>query len=85
MELTTDTPSGRPPLQRHYFRAGDRVIRRDGLEGQVVETTALYALVRWAGELRTWVEQHDPSVAILERGDSIREPEPTADSSPPFV
>ena len=85
MELTTDTPSGRPPLQRHFFRAGDRVVRRDGLEGQVVETTALYALVRCAGELRTWVEQHDPSVGIVERGAGLREPEPTTDPSPRFV
>jgi hypothetical protein len=85
MELTTDAPSGRPPLQRHYFRPGDRVIRRDGLEGQVVETTALYALVRWAGELRTWIEQHDPAVAILQRGDPIREPGHTPDPSPRFV
>lgn len=59
-----------PPL-RHQFSVGDRVRRMDGIEGQVVEITALYALIHWSDEMRTWVEQHDADVEITERAGRV--------------
>lgn len=59
------------PRLRHHFFVGDVVRRADGIEGQVLETTALYALIRWSDELRTWIDQHDSAVEIIERGSQV--------------
>jgi len=52
---------------RHYLRAGDVVQHLAGKTGTVVESFALYALVRWEDGAQQEVDQLDPAVSVTER------------------
>lgn len=54
---------------RHFFRTGDTVRDLGGTEGTVIQAGALFALIEWAGDTTTEVEQFDPSVTVLERAE----------------
>lgn len=53
---------------RHYLLAGDVVQHLAGKVGTVVESFALYAVVRWEDGAQQEVDQLDPSVSVTERG-----------------
>jgi hypothetical protein len=52
---------------RHYYQTGDVVQRLDGLQGQVLESFALWAVVRWEDGREAEVDQLDPAVTVTER------------------
>ena len=54
---------------RHFFRVRDTVQHRDGWTGRVVEGQALYAVVEWADGRTEEVEQFDPRIVVLDRGE----------------
>lgn len=54
---------------RHFFRPRDTVQTLDGLTGQVVEGRALYALIRWTDGREQEIDQFDPTVEVLQRGE----------------
>lgn len=54
---------------RHFFRTRDTVQDRDGSRGQVVNGWALYAVVQWTDGRRQEIDQFDPEVEVVARGD----------------
>jgi hypothetical protein len=54
---------------RHFLKSGDTVQHLTGLLGTVSDSFALYAVVEWDDGRREEVEQLDPTVIVLERGE----------------
>ena len=52
---------------RHYFMARDTVRNAAGVVGEVLESMALYALVRWEDGREEEVDQLDPWITVVER------------------
>jgi hypothetical protein len=52
---------------RHFLQAGDSVERVTGDTGTVLESFALYALVRWEDGREEEVDQLDPAVSVTRR------------------
>ena len=52
---------------RHFLKSGDAVQHLDGRPGTVVESFALYAVVRWEDGREEEVDQLDPRVAVTDR------------------
>lgn len=52
---------------RHFLLRGDTVQHIRGMTGTVVESMALWAVVRWDDGRQEEVEQLDPNVFVLER------------------
>ena len=52
---------------RHFLLTGDTVQHVGGATGAVVESRALYAVVRWDDGRQEEVDQLDPSVFVVER------------------
>lgn len=52
---------------RHFFMARDTVRSLTGLVGEVVESRALYAVIRWEDGREEEVDQLDPRIAVVER------------------
>lgn len=55
---------------RHFFRPRDRVQRRDGTQGGVVDGSALFAVIEWDDGNQAEVEQFDPAIEVIERAAS---------------
>lgn len=51
----------------HFMRRGDVVWHAAGREGSVVESMALWAVVRWDDGTQEEVEQLDPRIIVTER------------------
>lgn len=54
---------------RHFLKQGDAVQHLDGRPGRVVESFALYAVVRWEDGRQEEVDQLDPRVFVTERAE----------------
>jgi hypothetical protein len=52
---------------RHFLKAGDLVEHVAGRAGTVLESYALFALVRWDDGAREEIDQLDPAVSVTER------------------
>ena len=52
---------------RHFLKTGDLVEHVSGRAGTVLESYALYAVVRWDDGAREEVDQLDPTVSVTER------------------
>jgi hypothetical protein len=52
---------------RHFYLGGDTVQRLDGLQGRILESMALWAVVRWEDGREEELEQLDPTVWVTER------------------
>lgn len=52
---------------RHFFMARDTVRSLAGEVGEVVESRALYAVIRWEDGRQEEVDQLDPRIAVVER------------------
>jgi hypothetical protein len=52
---------------RHFLKAGDLVEHVAGRAGTVLESYALYAVVRWDDGAREEIDQLDPMVSVTER------------------
>jgi hypothetical protein len=52
---------------RHFFMTDDRVQRLDGLEGHVLESFALWAVIRWEDGRQEEVEQLDAALWVVHR------------------
>jgi hypothetical protein len=52
---------------RHFLKPGDTVQHVGGGMGTVLESFALYAVVRWEDGRREEVDQLDPAVFVTER------------------
>ncbi|HET7463933.1 MAG TPA: hypothetical protein VFJ82_21940 [Longimicrobium sp.] len=52
---------------RHFLKAGDLVEHVAGRAGTVLESYALYALVRWDDGAQEEIDQLDPAVSVTER------------------
>ena len=52
---------------RHYLKQGDAVEHVLGRSGVVLESFALYAVVRWDDGRQEEVDQLDPAVFVTER------------------
>ncbi|HSU17211.1 hypothetical protein [Longimicrobium sp.] len=52
---------------RHFLKSGDAVQHVRGHAGVVVESFALYAVVRWEDGRQEEVDQLDPAVFVTER------------------
>lgn len=52
---------------RHFLKSGDAVQHVGGRTGSVVESFALYAVVRWEDGRQEEVDQLDPTVFVTER------------------
>lgn len=52
---------------RHFFRRGDVVRHLSGRTGEVTDSMALYATIRWDDGLHEEVEQLDRAVVVMER------------------
>ena len=52
---------------RHFYNAGDTVQHLTGREGLVLESFALWAVIRWDDGAQEEVEQLDPSISVIER------------------
>jgi hypothetical protein len=52
---------------RHFLKAGDTVQHVGGRNGTVLESFALYAVVRWDDGRQEEVDQLDPTVSVTER------------------
>lgn len=52
---------------RHFFMARDTVQHLSGRVGTVVESLALYAVIRWEDGREEEVDQLDPSITVVER------------------
>jgi ribosomal 30S subunit maturation factor RimM len=55
---------------RHFFKTRDIVQDRDGRIGQVVSGWSLYAVVAWTDGGTEEIDQFDPGVEVLTRGES---------------
>jgi hypothetical protein len=53
---------------RHFFRTGDTVQHHSGLFGEVIDSMALYAVIRWPDGRREEIDQFDPGLVVVERG-----------------
>jgi hypothetical protein len=53
----------------HYFRRNDRVRDRNGSFGTVIDATALFAIVSWGDGRLEEVDQFDPRLIVVERGE----------------
>ena len=51
----------------HFFRDGDRVRASDGLIGEVTDSFALYAMIRWEDGKVVELEQFDADVVVIDR------------------
>jgi hypothetical protein len=54
---------------QHFLRRGDRVRNLDGRGGYVEESWSLYAAVVWDDGAREEVDQFDPRVTVVQRGE----------------
>jgi hypothetical protein len=54
---------------RHFYLSGDLVQRLDGQQGRVVESLALWAVVRWEDGREEEVDQLNPAVWVTERAE----------------
>lgn len=52
---------------RHFLKSGDAVQHVGGRVGSVVESFALYAVVRWEDGRQEEVDQLDPTVFVTDR------------------
>lgn len=52
---------------RHFLKPGDAVQHVGGRMGTVLESFALYAVVRWDDGRQEEVDQLDPAVFVTER------------------
>lgn len=52
---------------RHFFLARDVVQHFTGLTGEVRESLALYAVIRWEDGREEEVDQLDPRITVVER------------------
>ena len=52
---------------RHFLKAGDLVEHVAGRAGTVLESYALYAVVRWDDGAQEEIDQLDPTVSVSER------------------
>lgn len=52
---------------RHFLKVGDTVQHVGGIPGVVLESFALYAVVRWEDGRQEEVDQLDPTVSVTER------------------
>jgi hypothetical protein len=52
---------------RHFYLTDDRVRRLDGIEGQVLESMALWAVIRWEDGRVEEIDQLDPGVYVVDR------------------
>lgn len=55
---------------RHFFQMRDTVQDRNGRTGTVQEGWSLYAVVAWEDGRREEVDQFDPRVVVIQRGDA---------------
>lgn len=51
----------------HFYRSGDLVQHVAGSAGSVLESYALYAVVRWDDGREEEVDQLDPAITVTER------------------
>lgn len=56
---------------RHFLLTGDAVLHVTGARGSVLESRALYAVVRWEDDREEEVEQLDPRISVLERASAV--------------
>lgn len=54
----------------HFFQARDTVRHRDGTTGTVLDGRSLYALVAWEDGRREEIDQFDPQVLVILRGEA---------------
>lgn len=54
---------------QHFFRGGDSVRSIDGVDGAVVEASALFAVIEWSDGRRQELDQFDPYVVVLHRAE----------------
>jgi hypothetical protein len=54
---------------RHFLKSGDTVEHVDGRPGTVVDSFALYAVVRWEDGREEEVDQLDPRVSVTLRAE----------------
>lgn len=52
---------------RHFFMDGDVVQHLSGRVGEVRDSLALYAVVRWEDGREEEVDQLDPTITVIER------------------
>jgi len=52
---------------RHFLKAGDQVEHVAGRAGSVLESYALYAVIRWDDGAQEEIDQLDPTVSVSER------------------
>lgn len=52
---------------RHFLKSGDAVQHVGGRAGTVLDSFALYAVVRWEDGRQEEVDQLDPAVFVTER------------------
>lgn len=52
---------------RHFLKAGDLVEHVAGRAGAVLESYALFAVVRWDDGAQEEIDQLDPTVSVTER------------------
>lgn len=52
---------------RHFLKAGDLVEHVAGRAGAVLESYALFAVVRWDDGAHEEIDQLDPTVSVTER------------------
>ncbi|MDP9348362.1 MAG: hypothetical protein M3P24_04360 [Gemmatimonadota bacterium] len=52
---------------RHFFMDGDLVQHLTGRTGEVVDSLALYAVIRWDDGREEEVDQLDPTITVIER------------------
>lgn len=52
---------------RHFLKQGDAVQHIGGRHGVVLESYALYAVIRWEDGRQEEVDQLDPAVSVTER------------------
>lgn len=52
---------------RHFLKAGDQVEHVAGRAGTVLESYALYAVIRWDDGTQGEFDQLDPAVSVTER------------------
>jgi hypothetical protein len=55
---------------RHFFQAKDIVQNRDGRLGTVTRAESLYAVVMWEDGGREELDQFDPRVMVVQRGEA---------------
>jgi hypothetical protein len=53
---------------RHFYMVDDLVQRVDGVNGRVLESMALWAVISWEDGRQEELDQLDPAVWVVERG-----------------